>query len=63
MEKYLPIVQKAVEDKELDVVPLKMLIDRIYSQKEKYQIFGSQMGVKMASETIRQGVIEKYNLE
>ncbi len=63
MEKYLPIIQNAVENKELDIVPFRMLIDRIYSRKEGYQIFGSQQGVKLASEKTRKEVIEKYKLE
>lgn len=63
MEKFLPIIQNAVKQKEIDVVPFKMLIDRIYSQKENYQIFGSQGGVELASEEIRKKVIAKYELQ
>lgn len=63
MEKYLPIIQEAVEHKEIDVVPFKMLIDRIYTRKENYQIFGSQVGVEQANEKIRQEVIKKYKLK
>lgn len=63
MEKYLPVIQEAVESKELDIVPFKMMIDRIFSRKEGYQIFGSQQGVKLANEKTRKEVIEKYKLE
>lgn len=63
MEKYLPIIQVAFENKEIDIVPFKMLIDRIYTQKENYQIFGSQVGVEQANEKIRQEVIKKYKLK
>jgi Family of unknown function (DUF6624) len=63
MEKYLPIVQKAVEQEELGVVPFKMLIDRIYTFKHNYQIFGSQLGVEQANEKIRKEVITKYKLK
>jgi hypothetical protein len=63
MEKYLPVISEAVKNKELDVVPFKMLIDRIYSRKEGYQIFGSQQGVKLANKKRRKEVIEKYKLE
>ncbi|WP_178984706.1 hypothetical protein [Winogradskyella helgolandensis] len=63
MEKYLPIIQKAVQDDDLHQTPFKMLIDRIYSQKENYQIFGSQGGVELASEEIRKKVIAKYKIE
>lgn len=63
MEKYLPIIQEAVKRKELDIAPFKMMIDRIYSRKEGYQIFGSQQGVKLANKKTRKEVIEKYRLE
>tara|TARA_B100001063_G_scaffold224831_1_gene233170 strand:- start:6907 stop:7878 length:972 start_codon:yes stop_codon:yes gene_type:complete len=63
MEKYLPIIQKAVQDKELDKTPFKMLIDRIYVQKYDYQIFGSQIGVKNADEKTRNEIIKKYGIE
>ncbi len=66
MEKYLPIVHKAVMEEELPVTPLKMLLDRLYALKFGYQIFGTQgggLGVKMADEKIRIEVIEKYNIE
>jgi len=63
MEKYLPIIQKAVQDDDLHQTPFKMLIDRIYSQKENYQIFGSQGGIELASEEIRKKVIAKYKIE
>lgn len=62
MEKYLPILLEAVKKKELKLTPLKMLIDRIYTIKFGYQIFGSQMGVDIAKESIRKEVIDKYNL-
>lgn len=63
MEKFLPIVQDAVEQGEIGVTPFKMLIDRVYAQKENYQIFGSQQGVELASEEIRKRLILKYGLE
>ncbi|MEM7102928.1 MAG: hypothetical protein AAF502_07365 [Bacteroidota bacterium] len=64
MEKYLPVVQKAVEEKQLDVVPFKMLIDRYYGLKHGYQIFGSQsgFGFEMADERTRKEIIKKYGL-
>lgn len=64
MEKYLPIVHKAVKANELDSTPLKMLIDRIYWLKFNYQIFGSQQqSVKIADEKTRNSVIKKYGLK
>lgn len=62
-ESFLPVIFEAVENGELQVTPLKMLIDRVYSQKYKYQIFGSQSGVDIASEEIRLNIIEKYKLK
>jgi hypothetical protein len=62
MEKYLPLVQKAINDEEIDVIPFKMLIDRIYSIKYGYQIFGSQMGVDLADEKLRKDVQMKYGI-
>ncbi len=63
MEKFMPIIQKAVKQKEIGVLPFKMLIDRVYAQKENYQIFGSQGGIELASEEIRKKVIKKYDLQ
>ena len=39
-----------------------MLLDRIYWLKYNYQIFGSQVEVRLANEQIRADVIEKYKL-
>ncbi len=63
MEKYLPIVFEAVREGELDLIPLKMLIDRIYTIKCDYQIFGSQSGVNLAPNKIIQEVKAKYNIK
>ncbi len=63
MEKYLPIVHKAVRDRELPTSgPLKMLVDRVHWIKYKNQIFGSQVDVPMADEETRNAVRKKYNL-
>lgn len=65
MERYLPIIQKAVADKELNVTPLKMLIDRFYGLKYGYQIFGSQsgFGFELADENKRREIELKYGIE
>jgi len=63
MEEYLPIIVNAVKNKELSPIPLAMLLDRIYTIKDGYQIFGSQMGVKLGDESIREKVKFKYGLE
>ena len=61
-EKYLPLIHKAVIEDQLDKVPLKMLIDRIYFKKSGLQIFGSQAGVDFASDKIIAEVKIKYSL-
>jgi len=63
MEKYLPEVSKAVEQNELAITPLKMLIDRIYTIKYHYQIFGSQTGVPVADEKTKSEIRKKYNID
>lgn len=65
MAKYLPIIQKAVKEKELDVVPFKMLIDRFYGLKYGYQIFGSQsgFGFELADDKKRKEIELKYGIE
>ena len=63
MERYLPIIVAAVNQKQLEEVPLKMLIDRIYWLKYNYQIFGSQGSqIKVADDKTRNEIITKYNL-
>jgi len=65
MEKYLPIIQIAVSEKELDIVPFKMLIDRFYGLKYGYQIFGSQggFGFELADKKKRKEIELKYGIE
>lgn len=66
MERYLPVIYNAVLDKELEVAPLKMLIDRYYGLKYGYQIFGSQadgFGFKLADEKTRKEIKAKYGIE
>ncbi len=65
MAKYLLIIQKAVKEKELDVVPFKMLIDRFYGLKYGYQVFGSQsgFGFELANDKKRKEIKLKYGIE
>ncbi len=63
MEKYFPVVQKAVEENELHQTPFKMLIDRVYNSRYGYQIFGSQPGVELADKKERIEVANKYGIE
>src|SRR5690606_22605229 len=43
MEKYLPVIKKAVEKQEINQGSLKYLLDRIASKKTGTQYFGSQV--------------------
>lgn len=63
MERYLPVIHEAVKEKELHETSLKMLIDRVYTAKFNYQIFGSQVGVKAAADAIRDAVRKKYDID
>lgn len=65
MAKYIPIVQKAVEENELNVTPFKMLIDRYYGLKHGFQIFGSQsgFGFELADDKKRNEIKLKYGIE
>ena len=63
MERYLPIVQKAVRQNELQETPLKMLIDRIYGAKKGYQIFGNQEFVDLSDKKTRIEISKKYGIE
>lgn len=62
MKKYIPVIHEAVKNEELKTTPFKMLLDRVYAIEKGYQIFGSQGGVERASDSIRNAVIEKYQL-
>ena len=67
MERYLPVIDQAVQSNELHFTPLKMLLDRIYCTKYGYQFFGSQFGGKaeceIAEPKVRQKIINQYNIE
>ena len=65
MEKYLPVIQKAVQEKEIPLSALKMLIDRVYGLKYGYQVFGSQngFGFSNADEKTSQEIKKKYGID
>ncbi|WP_020569223.1 hypothetical protein [Neolewinella persica] len=63
MERYLPVVQQAVHKANLAAAPLRMLIDRVYTQKTGRQVFGSQQGVALMPEADRERIIREYGLE
>ncbi len=62
-EKYLPLIHKAVLEKQLEEQPLKMLIDRIYWKKTGFQIFGSQGSVDFADDKVIADVKKKYSIK
>ncbi len=63
MERYLPVVARAVARDELHETPLRMLIDRWLLHKEGTQVFGSQEGVPLAPKNRREELRALYNLE
>lgn len=65
MERYLPVVHAAVQKGELELVPLKMLIDRYYGLRYGYQVFGSQsgFGFELADKATRDTIADKYGIE
>ncbi len=63
MERYFPVVNSAVKNGELGQGALKFLIDRMYSIKYDYQVFGSQENVEMADDEIRKETKLRYNIE
>jgi len=63
MEEYLPIIAEATKNKELSLMTLAMLLDRIYTTKYGYQIFGSQHGVELGDENIITKVKTEYGLD
>ncbi|MEM9929824.1 MAG: DUF6624 domain-containing protein [Bacteroidota bacterium] len=60
MERYLPIVHQAVQAEQLAVAPLRMLIDRVYTQKTGMQVYGSQQGVALMPTAAREEVMRKF---
>lgn len=63
MEEYLPILQQAVADGQLEATPFKMLIDRVQTIRHGTQIFGSQVGVPLAADQTRSAVKARYGVE
>lgn len=63
MERYLPYIHQAVQNKELEPGPLKLLLDRIYSIKRGVQLFGSQGDIPIMDEKERRAIVQQYGLE
>jgi len=62
MCKYLNVIEKAVKEDELSPDLLKLIVDRIYTEKYNFQIFGSQANIPMATQERIEQVKRKYNL-
>jgi hypothetical protein len=62
MERYLPVIHKAVQAGELPETPLRMLIDRIHANKTGKQVFGSQGGVPLLPESERKEIMKQFGI-
>lgn len=62
MEKYLPMVAKAFQQKQLSRAVFKMLLDRIHWRKTGKQLFGSQAGAPFDSDEVILRIRKKYGL-
>jgi hypothetical protein len=63
MQRFLPIIQKAVAEKQLPIGPMKMLIDRVYAIQTHTQIFGSQENTRLAAASVQTAVKVQYGLD
>lgn len=63
MERYLPVIARAVQEDQLGEAPLRMLIDRVYTSKTGRQVFGSQQGVEMLPQAERGRIRKQYGIE
>jgi hypothetical protein len=61
-EKHLSLIAKAVEEKQIGKTSLRMLLDRIYSKKTGFQLFGSQVGVPFSDDRTIEEIKLKYKL-
>ncbi|SDF26277.1 hypothetical protein [Cellulophaga baltica] len=60
MEEYLPVIENAINNGELNKTVIKLLVDRIHTIKFNTQIFGSQVGVPIANDSIVIEIRKKY---
>ena len=63
MEKYLPVILKAVNNKEIKQGSLKYLLDRIATEKTGVQYFGSQENVPFADKKVIDNIKKEYKIE
>ena len=63
MERYLPVLKRAVGDHQLAETPLRMLIDRVYTAKTGRQVFGSQQGVGLMPQVERERICAMYGID
>ena len=62
MQRYAPVLHRAVRESELPIGPYRMLVDRIYSLTEGYQIFGSQ-GAPLGTEAQIEAAKRRYGID
>ena len=62
MERYLPLLYKAALAQELAASCVKLLLDRIYTEKYGYQIYGTQVNVSLGPIDVLNKVREQYKL-
>ena len=63
MERYLPVIVEAVKKSQLKKTMLHLLIDRIYTIKCAYQIYGTQAGVPIGPADETDPIRKKYELK
>lgn len=63
MEKYLPVIKKAVDKEEIKQGSLKYLLDRIVSEKTGVQYFGSQVNIPLAEQKVIEAIKREYKIE
>lgn len=63
MEKYLPVIQKAVDMQEIRQGNLKYLLDRIAAEKTGVQYFGSQVNVPFADRKFIENIKKEFKIQ
>lgn len=62
MKRYFPVLQQAVREQQLSENPLRMLIDRICWLEEGVQLYGSQIGIPIATDEQQERLKTAYPL-
>jgi hypothetical protein len=63
MERYLPVLKRAVSDDQLTETPFRMLIDRVFTARTGQQVFGSQQGVELLPREERERICLMYGID